>query len=339
MSDRVSETSTEPMVGVQGATGLSHPYRRLYLPVPAKFILALTLAIAWTALSVWLSQRWLADLASVSSWVFALIAIGFIAYVPGFMNAFLLGTLMFDRRPPRIRPTTYPAVSVLVAAYNEASGIRDTLTSLAHQTYPGSYEILILNDGSTDDTVAVARRAIAELDFPPNAAVRVLDYSVNAGKAAVLNRGLKEARHDLIVTIDGDSWVREDGLAQIVERLLTDPPSTQAIAGAVMVRNSRENFLTRSQEWDYFHGIAAVKRMQSMYHGTLVAQGAFSLYRREALEQVGGCPSAWVRTSSCPGPCSKRDTASATPRTPWPSPMCRRASNSSPCSANAGRAA
>ncbi|SPU44449.1 Poly-beta-1,6-N-acetyl-D-glucosamine synthase [Brevundimonas diminuta] len=278
------------MVGVQGATGLSHPYRRLYLPVPAKFILALTLAIAWTALSVWLSQRWLADLASVSNWVFALIAIGFIAYVPGFMNAFLLGTLMFDRRPPRIRPTTYPAVSVLVAAYNEASGIRDTLTSLAHQTYPGSYEILILNDGSTDDTVAVARRAIAELDFPPNAAVRVLDYSVNAGKAAVLNRGLKEARHDLIVTIDGDSWVREDGLAQIVERLLTDPSSTQAIAGAVMVRNSRENFLTRSQEWDYFHGIAAVKRMQSMYHGTLVAQGAFSLYRREALEQVGGWP-------------------------------------------------
>jgi biofilm PGA synthesis N-glycosyltransferase PgaC len=125
------------MVGVQGATGLSHPYRRLYLPVPAKFILALTLAIAWTALSVWLSQRWLADLASVSNWVFALIAIGFIAYVPGFMNAFLLGTLMFDRRPPRIHPTTYPAVSVLVAAYNEASGIRDTLTSLAHQTYPG----------------------------------------------------------------------------------------------------------------------------------------------------------------------------------------------------------
>src|SRR3546814_17220536 len=44
------------------------------------------------------------------------------------------------------------------------------------------------------------------------------------------------------------------------------------------------------QEWDYFHGIAAVKRMQSMYHGTLVAQGAFSLYDRKALEDVGGWP-------------------------------------------------
>lgn len=94
----------------------------------------------------------------------------------------------------------------------------------------------------------------------------------------------------MIATVDGDSWVRSDGLTNIVGRLLSDPPKTQAVAGAVMVRNSRINLLTRAQEWDYFHGIAAVKRMQGMYHGTLVAQGAFSLYRREALEDVGGWP-------------------------------------------------
>ncbi len=264
--------------------------KSLYFSVPEKFFLALTLAALWVGLSVWLSQRWLADLAAITNWPFALIAIGFIAYVPGFMNAFLLGTLLLDRRPPRVRPASYPGVTILVAAYNEAGGIRDTLASLAGQTYPGLYEILVLNDGSTDATAAMARRAAEELSFPANATVRVLDYTVNAGKAAVLNRGLKAATHDLIVTIDGDSWVRDDGLAQIVERLLTDPPNTRAVAGAVMVRNSRENFLTRAQEWDYFHGIAAVKRMQSMYHGTLVAQGAFSLYRRDALEEIGGWP-------------------------------------------------
>lgn len=92
------------------------------------------------------------------------------------------------------------------------------------------------------------------------------------------------------MTIDGDSWVKTDGLRKIVERLLSDPRDTQAVAGAVMVRNSRHNFLTRAQEWDYFHGIASVKRMQGMYHGTLVAQGAFSLYRRKALEESGGWP-------------------------------------------------
>lgn len=289
VSDRTTVTGGGRVIPAPGEAS-SKSRRLLYLPIPAKFALALALAIAWTALSVWLSQRWLEDLAEVTNWVFAIIAIAFIAYVPGFMNAFLLGSLLFDRRPPRIRPAAYPPVSVLVAAYNEAGGIRDTLRSLAAQNYPGPFEVLVLNDGSTDDTADITRRAIAELAFAPSATVRLLDYKENAGKAAVLNRGLREAQHDLIVTIDGDSWVRNDALAQIVERLLSDPADTQAVAGAVMVRNSRENFLTRSQEWDYFHGIAAVKRMQSMYHGTLVAQGAFSLYRRKALEEIGGWP-------------------------------------------------
>ena len=262
----------------------------LYLPLPLKFALACSFAIAWTALSVWLSFRWLDDLAGATNFAFALIAITFIAYLPGFMNAFLLSTLVLDRRPPRVVPVSYPPTTILVAAYNEQAAIRDTLTSLARQDYPGSIEILVLNDGSTDNTVEVATRAINELDFAANVSARVLDFGVNRGKAAALNDGLREAQHDLILTIDGDSWVKRDGLRKLVERLLSDPPETQAVAGAVMVRNSRENFLCRAQEWDYFHGIASVKRMQGMYHGTLVAQGAFSIYRRKALEQAGGWP-------------------------------------------------
>lgn len=256
-----------------------------------KFALALLIAAIWTALSVWLSQRWLQDLAAVTNWTFALIAIGFIAYVPGFMNAFLIATLSLDRRPPAISITrTMPGVTVLVAAYNEASGIRDTLTSLARQDYEGKFEVLILNDGSKDETASLVRDALATLELPKGATFTLHDFAVNRGKSAVLNDGLRAASHDLIITIDGDCWVKRNALTQIVKRLMSDPDHTVAIAGAVMVRNSRVNLLTRAQEWDYFHGIAAVKRMQGMYHGTLVAQGAFSLYRRDALEEVGGWP-------------------------------------------------
>ena len=253
-------------------------------------MIAITLAVLWTSLSVWLSQRWLEDLARLTNWAFALIAIGFIAYVPGFMNAFLVSSLGFDRRPERVRMARYPGLTVLVAAYNEEAAIKDTLTSLARQDYEGALEVLVLNDGSTDKTVAIANATIQQLNLPENFTFRVVDYPVNAGKAAVLNRGLELATYDLVATIDGDSWVKIDGITQIIERYHADPPNTVAIAGAVMVRNSRENFLTRAQEWDYFHGIAAVKRMQSMYHGTLVAQGAFSLYRKDALKEVGGGP-------------------------------------------------
>lgn len=263
---------------------------RGYLSVRAKFAIALGGAIIWTLASIWLSQRWLEELAAVTNWAFALIAIGFIAYVPGFMNAFLISTLVLDRRPPMKPIVSFPGVTVLVAAYNEASAIEDTLTSLSRQDYSGPLEVLVLNDGSTDDTVKIIQQTLEMLELGPNATFRLMDFEKNRGKSEVLNDGLREAAHELIVTIDGDCWVRADGMTKIVGRLLSDPKDTQAVAGAVMVRNSRANLLTRAQEWDYFHGIAAVKRMQAMYHGTLVAQGAFSLYRRGALEEVGGWP-------------------------------------------------
>ncbi|RVQ66088.1 glycosyltransferase family 2 protein [Croceicoccus ponticola] len=262
----------------------------MYLPLSAKFVLACLIAIGWTVASVWLSLPWLRDLAAVTSFAFAVITITFIAYVPGFMNAFLLSSLMFDRRPPRLAGTKSPGTTILVAAFNEAAAIKDTLISLSRQDYAGPVEVLVLNDGSSDDTVAIAEKSIAELNYPPNISMRIIDFGINRGKSAVLNDGLAQARHDLILTIDGDSWVKRDGLRKLVERLLSDPANTQAVAGAVMVRNSRKNFLSRAQEWDYFHGIASVKRMQGMYNGTLVAQGAFSIYRRKALENVGGWP-------------------------------------------------
>ena len=271
--------------------GTDQPQAQGYhLPLRVKFALAIAIAAAWTGLSVWLSLHWLEDLASVTGFAFAAIVITFLAYVPGFMNAFLLSTLALDRRPKRTAPAFYPGATILVAAYNEEEAIQGTLTSLSRQDYPGSVEILVLNDGSTDRTVELANQAIAELAFPANITVRVLDFGTNRGKSAALNDGFQQARHDLIVTIDGDSWVKRDGLRKIVERLLSDPPGTKAVAGAVMVRNSRQNFLCRAQEWDYFHGIASVKRMQGMYNGTLVAQGAFSIYRRDALEEAGGWP-------------------------------------------------
>ena len=260
------------------------------MPVHVKFTVALCFAIAWTALSVCLSLGWVAGLSGIVSRPGALIIIGFIAYVPGFMNAFMMSTIILDRRPPHAQPAVYPPVSILVACYNEALNIGDTLTSLAAQDYPGPFEIIVLNDGSTDDSMLVAARIIGRLRSRTRGRMKLVNFDANAGKSTVLNRGLGVAAHDLIVTVDGDCWLRADALTRIVERMLSDPPGTEAVAGSVLVRNSRRNLLTRAQEWDYFHGIAAVKRMQSMFHGTLVAQGAFSLYTRRALESVGGWP-------------------------------------------------
>jgi poly-beta-1,6-N-acetyl-D-glucosamine synthase len=254
-----------------------------YLGVRGKFAFALAVSGAWFALTVLIALPWIVQLSSRIGTPWALFAVGGIALVPGFMNAFLIASLLLDRRPPRSTPSRYPPVSILIAAYNEEASIADTIRSIGNQDYPGRFEVFVIDDGSRDRTAAI-------VDACDHDWLHLLRQPHNAGKSAALNRGLAEARFDLVVTLDADSFLYRDALRNLVERYLGDPPNTRAVAGTMLVRNSRRNWVTKAQEWDYFHGIAAIKRVQSLYQGTLVAQGAYSIYERAALREIGG----WV---------------------------------------------
>jgi poly-beta-1,6-N-acetyl-D-glucosamine synthase len=247
-------------------------------------MLAVLFAALWSMLSFYLAQRWLADMSDVFGVVWAYLILFGIAILPGFMNAFLMSSLLMDRRPAfGATLERLPGISVLVAAYNEEANIAQTVESIAKQAYPGPLQVVVVNDGSSD-------RTGAELDRLHYPWLEVVHLPQNMGKAHALNEGLKRARHKLTITVDGDSYLYRHALENLTRRYLSDPPKTKAVAGAVLVRNSRTNMVTRIQEWDYFHGIAATKRLQSLYHGTLVAQGAFSAYDTDLLRQVGGWP-------------------------------------------------
>jgi biofilm PGA synthesis N-glycosyltransferase PgaC len=143
--------------------------------------------------------------------------------------------------------------------------------------------IMVLNDGSSDHTGEVVNTLKRQID-----ALQILSFEQNQGKSHALNYGLAHAVTDLIITVDGDCYVKKNGIRNLVERYLSDPPNTAAVAGEILIRNSRENWITKAQEWDYFLGIAAIKRIQSLFQGTLVAQGAFSLYDRQVIQSIGG---------------------------------------------------
>ena len=264
--------------------------RRQERAVQARFAVAFGFASAWTLFSIWVSQAWLSDLGTLTHPLLALFALTFIAYVPGFMNAFLLGSLLLEPRARRQPLVHYPGVTVLIAAYEEEAVIAETLESVRAADYPGPVEVIVIDDGSRDATSAVVEAYVATHDAGPHVAIRLLRFEGNRGKAHVLNNGLAEARHELVVTIDADTRLQPGSLTAIVERMLGDPRAPVAVAGSVLVGNPHESVIAGAQQWDYFHGIAAVKRMQSMYGGTLVAQGAFSIYRRDALIEAGGWP-------------------------------------------------
>jgi biofilm PGA synthesis N-glycosyltransferase PgaC len=145
--------------------------------------------------------------------------------------------------------------------------------------------VIVINDGSTDDT-----RSAVESVIQPGRNIELIDLATNSGKAAALNHGLARCTTDIVITIDADSYILPNGVRHLVGRYLSDPINTKAVAGEILIRNSRENWITKAQEWDYFLGIATIKRVQSLFQGTLVAQGAFSLYDRRTLVSLGGWP-------------------------------------------------
>lgn len=250
----------------------------MYINIRSKFMLCLIISLVWVMVCIYLAQPWIRELSGHVPLWFAVLAVYGIAIIPGFMYAFVASSLLFDHRPPLKPLDVFPAISILIPDYNESRAIVTTIASIKSNAYPGPLEIIVIDDGSTDDTPAI---------LAAQSGIRVIRIQ-HAGKAAALNAGCAAAQYDLIVSLDSDTLLWHHALRNIVERLYSDPPSTAAVAGAVLVRNSRENLLTRLQEWDYFHGIGSVKRMQSLFQGTLVVQGAFSLYRKSIIEEAGG---------------------------------------------------
>jgi biofilm PGA synthesis N-glycosyltransferase PgaC len=259
-----------------------------YLLVRDKLFLSLALATLWTGFSIYVALPWMNDLANAIGWPLAIFVVTGVALIPGYSNAFIVAGLLFDHRPQFSQHAPLPPLSILVAAYNEQDCIADTLASYAAQHYDAPLEITVIDDGSTDATAQRIRDFIAAARYPVNQKISLLQMPRNGGKARALNAGLAQARHPLVVTTDADTLLFRGALASLVLNHIASPKNTAATAGAVLVRNSRTNLITRLQEWDYFLGIAVVKRIQSLLQGTLVAQGAFSIYRKDVLLEVGG---------------------------------------------------
>ena len=257
----------------------------MYLRIKYKFIVALTIAFLWMAGSFWVSQPWYHDLSQEIGVIPAYFVITFIAIIPGFMNAFVAVALLLDRRPKVMVDQHYPPVTVLIAAYNEDKSIAKTIKAILAQSYPANISVIVINDGSSDETVASVRSLQIQ-----HANIELIDLGTNGGKAAALNHGLARCQTNVVISIDADSYVLKDGIRHLVGRYLSDPIQTKAVAGSILIRNSRENWITKAQEWDYFLGIASIKRIQSLFQGTLVAQGAFSLYERDTLIRLNGWP-------------------------------------------------
>ena len=209
-------------------------------------------------------------------WVFVMTAMGLVALRTAIMLALATRHRLAK---PASGPEFAPPISVLVPAYNEGRVIAATLRSVLSTRYASPVEVIVVDDGSSDDTREAAL-AVARED----SRVRVIGQS-NHGKAAALQRALVEASHEVVVFIDADTRIARDAFGRLVRPLADE--NVGAVSGHARVGN-RRSFLARCQDLEYICGFNLDRRAYSVWNCITVAPGAISAFRKAAISAAGG---------------------------------------------------
>lgn len=211
-----------------------------------------------------------------------------------------------------------PPVSVLVPAYNEDTTIVESVYSLLALRYP-EHEVIVVNDGSSDNTVARLRETFdlvpvrkALRVLLPTAPIRAVYVSrrhrnlwvvdkENGGKADALNAGVNASRYPYVCAIDADAILEEDALLRVARPIIEEPEIVVATGGIVRIANGCQirggrvldvrlphSRLAVLQVLEYFRAFLIGRVGWSRLNALLIISGAFGLFRRSLVETVGG---------------------------------------------------
>lgn len=181
------------------------------------------------------------------------------------------------KSPSKILPCPPPPVTILVPAYNEEKVIGKTLRSLLASEYAGEMEILVIDDGSTDNTSG----AVQAITDPRVRLIRQENY----GKAHALQRGVGEATSEYLVFVDADTQFEKDALQYLISACAD--PKVGAVSGHARVGNQK-SFLARCQDLEYVCGFNLDRRAYAAWNCITVAPGAISAVRKSAILAAGG---------------------------------------------------
>jgi poly-beta-1,6-N-acetyl-D-glucosamine synthase len=214
--------------------------------------------------------------------------LNFAYYYPLFMAyLWMIGAIYYyfrwERRlnlwhdPPQL--PSYPPVSVVVPCYNEADNIEETLEALNGLNYP-DYEIIAVNDGSSDRTGAILDAMAAS-----HSRIRVVHLARNQGKAMALRMGSMLSKAEFLVCIDGDALLDEHAVTWMMQHFLRSP-RVAGVTGNPRIR-TRSTLLGKIQVGEFSAILGLIKRAQRIYGRVFTMSGVVSAFRKSALHQAG----------------------------------------------------
>ena len=211
------------------------------------------------------------------------LSIAFItAIILGAARVFFVSVLAiiskYKSRHTKFDDSYRPAVSIVIAAFNEQKVISRTIRAVLANRYE-PLEIIVVDDGSTDGTSDEVAR-----DFADHANVRLL-CQPNTGKASALNRGIAQATGEVIIALDADTIFGRHTIAYLVRHFASE--KVGAVAGNVKVGN-RINPLTYWQSIEYVTSQNLDRRAYTVINSVSVVPGAVGAWRRAAIVEAGG---------------------------------------------------
>lgn len=240
---------------------------------------------------------WTARLVSLGALAWVGVICGVIVWHVGVKVAYMRGNLLLSAytvlvssyvisrfalaacyRPPRDAGIA-PSVAIVVPAYNEGEAVARTIHSCIGLEYPDDrLEIVVVNDGSTDDTWEHMREAAARY---PEGRVRCVDLGGNRGKRAAMAAGIRATSAEILVFVDSDSMPAPGSVRLLVQGF--SDGEVGAISGLTHVRNADGNVLTRMQAARYYVSFQLLKSAESVLGAVTCCSGCFAAYRRAAI--------------------------------------------------------
>ncbi len=174
-----------------------------------------------------------------------------------------------------------PPVSILLAGHNEEDAIEKCVRSLRQQTF-NNFEIVCVDDGSSDQTFAIMRRLQSE-----GLVQSIGRLQLRGGKAAGLNLAARMAHGEIFIVTDCDCSFEPDALEELL-RPLAGNTNVGAVSGNILVRNWRRSVTTAIQGIEYLISISLGKTFAGVLDQVCCISGAFGAFRRSGWDQIGG---------------------------------------------------
>lgn len=176
-------------------------------------------------------------------------------------------------------PRSNYSVAVVIPAYNEEKVIKNTIDSLLNALHPTLFEIIVVDDGSTDKTLQILQN-----NYSQNPIIKIISQT-NSGKAAALNNAIAHTQSDVIVTLDADTVFTRKTIMELI--CVFDDPTIGAVAGNIKVGN-RINLITRMQALEYITSQNMERRAFKVLDTITVVPGCVGAWRRDLIVNAGG---------------------------------------------------